>query len=448
MDIYTILASKPHNPHYLNRYINFIQQCQQKNVDYEGSTSGHHICPKANDMFPEYKDFRYYSWNKADLTPRQHDIAHLLLWKIYRNKSMTFAWNMMKGDRNRSTDFITDHKKYMSEMGKEKYDGKIACILEDGSYIRVFKEDFNNGGYFGNCKDKVVVKNNENIVFQVPKKDPRYLSGELVPVSKDIIIVSSDGGKTYFGVNASDYDEEIHTTPCFGKVTVKDKEGKTYQVSKTDTRYLSGELVPFMKGKLFVKDSNGDVILIDKEYYDKNIHDFHTKGTIVVKDEMGNRMRVSTEDEKYLSGELQMFNKDIAYGRDSNGNLIKTHTGDKRFQTGELSGNNKNKIWITNGHENKRILKDWAIPEGWYKGKKQNTSTQPETILINNGKINKRHKKDEPIPDGWVRGMTKGFIKPFKFITDGSITRKISPDDTLPPGFRYGMSPKKVKAVI
>ena len=51
MDIYSILASKPHNPHYLNRYITFITECQLKNLNYNGYTEKHHICPKAKDMF-------------------------------------------------------------------------------------------------------------------------------------------------------------------------------------------------------------------------------------------------------------------------------------------------------------------------------------------------------------------------------------------------------------
>ena len=83
MDIYPILASKPHNLHYLNRYINFIKQCQQKNIGYEGYVENHHICPKAKDMFPEYENFRQHPWNRAVLTARQHFIAHLILWKSY-----------------------------------------------------------------------------------------------------------------------------------------------------------------------------------------------------------------------------------------------------------------------------------------------------------------------------------------------------------------------------
>lgn len=83
MDIYSILASKSHNSRYLNRYINFIRKCQHKNIDYAGHTEKHHICPKAKDMFPEYKDFLQHEWNKSLLTVRQHFIAHVILIKVY-----------------------------------------------------------------------------------------------------------------------------------------------------------------------------------------------------------------------------------------------------------------------------------------------------------------------------------------------------------------------------
>jgi hypothetical protein len=97
MDIYSILASKPHNPHYLNRYITFVQQCQHKNIQQEGYFEKHHICPKAKDMFPEYKSFSKNPWNKVLLTPRQHFIAHLILWKIFPGfYSQLISLNLMK----------------------------------------------------------------------------------------------------------------------------------------------------------------------------------------------------------------------------------------------------------------------------------------------------------------------------------------------------------------
>lgn len=92
-DIYSILSSKPHNPHYLKRYIKFIEFCKLKNLTTVTKImENHHICPKANDMFPEYKSLSENKWNSVKLTPRQHYIAHWMLWKIYKNQSQTCAF--------------------------------------------------------------------------------------------------------------------------------------------------------------------------------------------------------------------------------------------------------------------------------------------------------------------------------------------------------------------
>jgi hypothetical protein len=89
-----ILESKPHDKRQLERYIKFIEHCRESN-DADRNI-GHHICPRAAEMFKEYECFRKNPWNKILLTERQHFIAHLILWKVYRNVSMTFALNMMR----------------------------------------------------------------------------------------------------------------------------------------------------------------------------------------------------------------------------------------------------------------------------------------------------------------------------------------------------------------
>lgn len=94
MDIYTILSSKPHNAHYLKRYWKFMQFCNNNKLDSSTKVEQHHICPKANDMFPEYKSFKNNSWNKANLTIKQHLVAHHLLWKAF-GKSQGQAFYMM-----------------------------------------------------------------------------------------------------------------------------------------------------------------------------------------------------------------------------------------------------------------------------------------------------------------------------------------------------------------
>jgi hypothetical protein len=123
-DIKEILSSKPHNPHYLKRYIWFIEYCQKANKDYIGYTEKHHICPQAKDLFPEYKSLRKHPWNCVVLTPRQHLIAHFILVKIYPDsQSSKFAlWKMFQGrkDLRRYTKIYEQAKIHNASLTKER----------------------------------------------------------------------------------------------------------------------------------------------------------------------------------------------------------------------------------------------------------------------------------------------------------------------------------------
>lgn len=98
IDIYSILSSKPHNPHYLKRYYKFILWCDQvnstKTKEELGYAEKHHICPKAKDLFSEYEYFKKNPWNKIVLTGRQHYIAHWILWKVYGQSQSQAFWQM------------------------------------------------------------------------------------------------------------------------------------------------------------------------------------------------------------------------------------------------------------------------------------------------------------------------------------------------------------------
>lgn len=98
INIYAILESKPNNPHYLKRYYKFIQFCQEinQNIDENEYMEEHHICPKAEDLFPEYKSFKHNPWNKINLTFRQHIICHLMLAKAYRKSQIYALYFLLK----------------------------------------------------------------------------------------------------------------------------------------------------------------------------------------------------------------------------------------------------------------------------------------------------------------------------------------------------------------
>lgn len=105
--IYAILASKPHNEHYLKRYLRFIEACRIINSQLnhlELYLEEHHICPKSNDLFPEYLDLKKYHWNSILLTDKQHIIAHVILMKAYGGLQ-TVALHYMINIQNVETNY-------------------------------------------------------------------------------------------------------------------------------------------------------------------------------------------------------------------------------------------------------------------------------------------------------------------------------------------------------
>lgn len=171
MIIKYILASRPHNPHYLTKYINFIIRCQKQNETYNGYTEKHHICPKADDMFPEFTSFSDNPWNCAILTTRQHYIAHLMLYKMYNNYTSKVSYIAM------------NNPKY-----KIRAQGNMTVKDTTGNTFNVSNKDprFLSGELVHICKGKVPVRDKNGNTFQVDKNDPRYLSGELVFVCTGI----------------------------------------------------------------------------------------------------------------------------------------------------------------------------------------------------------------------------------------------------------------------
>jgi len=123
-------------------------------------------------------------------------------------------------------------------------------------------------------------------------------------------------------------DEGKHNFQKTGMVSVVDKNGNNLRVSKYDSRYISGELVPVNRGYVTVVDFTGNVI------------------------------RVKTTDERYISGKLIPCNKGKVVVKDTNNNIFQVDKTDHRYLSGELvsiwvgkKGNAFGKKWK---HKNKR----------------------------------------------------------------------------------------------
>lgn len=129
-DIYAILASKPHNPHYLKRYWKFIQLSYAAPDEY---VEMHHICPKAKDLFPEYNNLRKYKWNQKYLSARQHILAHILLWKAYGGSQTTALFCILSSFNSSTNAFLKNRKipesieiRYLAKIREAK--GKLTGL--------------------------------------------------------------------------------------------------------------------------------------------------------------------------------------------------------------------------------------------------------------------------------------------------------------------------------
>lgn len=164
MNIYSVLSTRLHNPHYLQRYVKFIEYCQTANIQLSKDTytEEHHICPKSPDMFPEYKDLKEHTWNSLRVTARQHFICHWLLWKTF-GCSQTYSFETMCRGRHNKT-----QKRY------SKINSRTFELLKSNS--RDYKRELNKGM-------STYIDSNGNKVW-CRTDDPRVLSGELVSASK------------------------------------------------------------------------------------------------------------------------------------------------------------------------------------------------------------------------------------------------------------------------
>lgn len=164
-DIRNKATHKVKNIHYFERYIRLLDHFNNKNkLLPEGSyTESHHILPKANDMFPEYEDFKEHPWNEINLTARQHFIAHWILWKAFQG-SQGYAFKCFI-DQVECKNNQRQNLKVTSRVYEE-------LKLQSSSFISE------------QAKGKATYYDKEGNKIYCRTDDPRVLSGELVSTTK------------------------------------------------------------------------------------------------------------------------------------------------------------------------------------------------------------------------------------------------------------------------
>lgn len=81
------------NPHFMNRYVKFIKQIQALGSRDLEVFERHHILPRC--IWPEFENLIEHRWNRIDLTPKEHFIAHLILMKAIDDYRLTLPITLM-----------------------------------------------------------------------------------------------------------------------------------------------------------------------------------------------------------------------------------------------------------------------------------------------------------------------------------------------------------------
>lgn len=365
INIYSILKSKPHNKHYLNKYWNFIQNCVKANVTLDINTAieHHHIAPKASDLFPEFACSKTFPWNIVKLTCRQHIIAHVMLWKTYGG-SQTFALDYMINRGNNCNKNVCSSRNIPNSINI-RYSAKL----------KEFAIKMQKG--FATYKDK------QGIKYYLHNTDP--LIEQLNLVGNNIGKCHSDTAKQRmskakypnkkvkiyfltFSTTVKLFSEEFHNYICQGWNTYKTEDDKKYVSEQRSERIIKRQ-----KGKARYMYQDGTFYgYLDKS--DPKINEL-------------NLFLHFTENHKQQQKLLAK-------------KAVEFNTGSKIYN---------------NGVEERKFKEN--VPKGWTLGRLPKSKSHDEnqkaaaikansdTYMYNNGVICKRFKIGVDPGEGWVRGM-------------------------------------------
>lgn len=267
---------------------------------------------------------------------------------------------------------------------------KITNLLNGMIYIGIHKTNNLDDGYMGSGKliqraiKKHGIKNfKKEILLECSSQKELYL--------EESKLVNED-----FLKRKDTYNLKIGGQGGFnskGTVIVKDSNGRCFNVSVKDSRYLSGELKHILAGLIHVKDKFGNkktVSVNDSDYLSgKLIH--VNKGKTVVKNKNNKCFQVDKNDPR-IGKTLFGITKGRKHSKETKAKIGKASS---IYQKGVLNSQ-FGTMWITNGKENRKIKKEDKIPKGFKKGtliKFLNLEKKKNLIKVNDLNKNKLLKE-------------------------------------------------------
>lgn len=219
-------------------------------------------------------------------------------------------------------------------------------------------------------KNYISVKDKFGNYFYVSKDHPSYINGEYVGITKGLMVAVDSNGK-HHQIKTDDIRLQNGEFKSLikEKVCVKNEIDEYMFVSIDDSRYISGELIPSNKNKTVVKDKDG------------------------------NKFSVDINDPRFISGELVGHTSGMIPSIDKDGNKFYVSNNDPRYKSGELFHHSKGMVKVKDKDGNKFYVKNTneKFLSGEYVGINKGHK------IYNNGVISKKFHPSE-VPDGWNLG--------------------------------------------
>lgn len=369
MNISQIQNYLPENK-YMKHYLLLIQKRQAEILD-KNSNHVHHILPKSK--FPEYRTER---WNLITLTPREHFIAHLLLWKGTEWKEMQQAMWLMNNDSSTHGNKRLTGKQYQilqeqikpiySELMSKCMKGKVLCLDHFGEkhWVDVDDPRIKTGELYSyQYMNPVSTAGRYKIVpvekyFIQPEHTSVYENGIFKVIHKDVfnpeIHKHINAGKTNIilpndrrmKIDADIYDPKIHKHVNAGKMNAVDvATGKIIQADVDDPKFETGELEKYRSS------------YVGSEHHINTLLERNKIKRLWVKHSDGRSITVLPEEiDAYLADGWER-GRHLQISEDGKANMV------KKLQS---------RIWVRNGEINKMIYSDELdnhLKDGWKKGR-------------------------------------------------------------------------------